>query len=52
MPFAWFFYGLHGNLVRGGQLQRIVDAAEAGRIVLPEHDYQVLRAWSDDPYGF
>ncbi|MBU9198855.1 hypothetical protein KTD33_30475 [Burkholderia gladioli] len=51
-PFAWFFYGLHGNLVRGGQLQRIVDAAEAGRIVLPEHDYEVLRAWSDDPYGF
>lgn len=52
MPFAWFFYGVHGNVVHGGQLQQIVDAAEAGRIVLPEHDYQVLRAWSDDPYGF
>ncbi|AOI68719.1 hypothetical protein [Burkholderia ubonensis] len=50
--FAWYFYGLHGNLVKSGQLERVLEAAEAGLIVLPEHDYQVLRRWGDDSYGF
>ncbi|PCE30358.1 hypothetical protein [Burkholderia ubonensis] len=50
--FAWYFYGLHGNLVKSGQLERVLEAAEAGLIVLPEHDYQVLRRWGDDQYGF
>ncbi|MGZ2749881.1 hypothetical protein [Burkholderia stagnalis] len=50
--FAWYFYGLHGNLVKSGQLARVLEAAEAGLIVLPEHDYQVLRRWGDDSYGF
>ncbi|AOI94081.1 hypothetical protein WS58_16480 [Burkholderia pseudomultivorans] len=50
--FAWYFYGLHGNLVLSGQIERVLEAAEAGLIVLPEHDYQVLRRWGDDQYGF
>jgi hypothetical protein len=51
-PFAWYFYGLHGNLVKSGQMERVLEAAEDGLIVLPEHDYQVLRAWHGAPYGF
>lgn len=51
-PFAWYFYGLHGNLVKSGQMERVLEAAEAGLIVLPEHDYQVLRRWHAAPYGF
>ncbi|KVP28923.1 hypothetical protein WL42_13975 [Burkholderia ubonensis] len=51
-PFAWYFYGLHGNLILSGQMARVLEAAEGGLIVLPEHDYQVLRRWGDDPYGF
>jgi len=50
--FAWYFYGLHGNLILSGQMERVLEAAEAGLIVLPEHDYQVLRRWGDDQYGF
>ncbi|QBR04175.1 hypothetical protein [Paraburkholderia pallida] len=52
MPFAWYFYGLHGNLVKSGQMERVLEAAEAGLIVLPECDYAVLRRWQQDPYGF
>lgn len=51
-PFAWYFYGLHGNLILSGQMARVLGAAEAGLIVLPEHDYQVLRRWGNEPYGF
>ncbi|MDW9232982.1 hypothetical protein C7S15_8978 (plasmid) [Burkholderia cepacia] len=50
--FAWYFYGLHGNLILSGQMERVLEAAESGLIVLPEHDYQVLRRWGEDPYGF
>jgi hypothetical protein len=50
--FAWYFYGLHGNLILSGQMERVIEAAEAGLIVLSEHDYQVLRRWADDQYGF
>ena len=51
-PFAWYFYGLHGNLVKSGQMERVLEAAEDGLIVLPEHDYQVLHRWHEVPYGF
>ena len=51
-PFAWFFYMLHGNRVHGGAGHRILEAAEAGQIQLPECDYQVLRRWRDREYGF
>uniref|UniRef100_UPI002B05F101 hypothetical protein n=1 Tax=Burkholderia alba TaxID=2683677 RepID=UPI002B05F101 len=50
--FAWYFYGLHGNLILSGQMERVLEAAETGLIVLPERDYQVLRRWADDQYGF
>ncbi|MDN7431398.1 hypothetical protein [Burkholderia sp. AU45388] len=50
--FAWFFYGVHGNLILSGQMERVLEAAEAGLIVLAEHDYQVLRRWGDDQYWF
>lgn len=50
--FAWFFYGVHGNLIKEGQMTRVLEAAEAGLIVLLEHDYQVLRRWGDDTYWF
>lgn len=52
MPFAWYFYGLHGNLIKSGQMERVLEAAEAGLIVLPENDYRVLRRWGDVAYGF
>lgn len=52
VPFAWYFYMLHGNLVRDWAGERVLKAAEAGTIVLPEHDYQILRRWSAQPYGF
>src|SRR6218665_411341 len=51
-PFGWYFFMLHGNRVHDGAGQRVLKAAEDGLIVLPEHDYQVLRAWRDHNYGF
>lgn len=51
-PFAWYFYMLHGNKVDDGAGKRILAAAEEGLIVLPEHDYRVLKAWRTNPYGF
>lgn len=33
-------------------MARVLEAAESGLIVPPEHEYQVLRRWGDDPYGF
>ncbi|MBW5287916.1 hypothetical protein [Burkholderia gladioli] len=51
-PCVWFSYGVRGNLVRSGQMERVLEAAERGLIALPEHDYRVLRRWADDPYGF
>lgn len=52
VPFAWYFYMLHGNLVPDWAGQRVLRAADAGRIVLPEHDHRVLRWWAEQPYGF
>ncbi|MGD9636230.1 MAG: hypothetical protein AB7U97_23310 [Pirellulales bacterium] len=52
VPFGWYFYMLHGNRVSDGAGRRVIASAEAGQIVLPEHDYQVLKAWQAQPYGF
>jgi hypothetical protein len=49
---AWYFYGLHGNLVKSGQMERVFEAVRDGLIGLPEHDYEVLRRWHEAPYGF
>jgi len=32
--------------------RRVIQAAEAGQVVLPEHVYRVLKAWEAHPYGF
>lgn len=52
VPFAWFFYMLHGNLIRDWTGEVILAAAEKGLIVLPEPDYQVLKGWKANSYGF
>lgn len=52
VPFAWYFYMLHGNRVTDTAGERVLAAAEKGLIVLPEHDYQVLRRWRERPYAF
>lgn len=52
VPFAWFFYMLHGNRVHDRSGRRVLVDAESGLLVLPEHDYRVLKAWSEEPYGF
>ena len=52
VSFAWYFYMLHGNRVHAWAGRRILEAAEDGKIVLPEHDYRVLRNWYERPYGF
>jgi hypothetical protein len=52
VPFNWYFYMLHGNLVKDGVGRRVLSMAERGDIVLPEHDYRVLKQWSQLPYGF
>ncbi len=46
--FARYFHGLLGNPILSGQMDGVLKAAEARLIVLPEHDYQVLRRWGDD----
>lgn len=52
VPFGWFFFMLHGNRVTSDAGERVIRAAEAGLIVIPEHDYRVLKDWQDAPYGF
>lgn len=52
VPFAWYFYMLHGNRVDDAAGHRVIKAAEAGKVVLSEHDYRVLKSWESNPYGF
>lgn len=52
VPFAWYFYMLHGNLVTDTAGERILALAEQAVIDLPENDYQVLRRWRNRQYGF
>lgn len=52
VPMGWYFWMLHGNRVEDSAGRRILHALEAGDLVLPEHDYQVLRRWAARPYGF
>lgn len=52
VPFAWYFYMLHGNRVESEAGERVIRAAEDGTIVLPERDYRVLKDWQDRPYSF
>lgn len=52
VPFAWYFFMLHGNRVSDDVGKRMLQIAEAGITTMPECDYQVLRQWCDRPYGF
>ncbi|OJV62590.1 MAG: hypothetical protein BGO35_16295 [Burkholderiales bacterium 64-34] len=52
VPFGWYFYMLHGDRVGDGSGKRVLEDAEAGLIVLAEHDYRVLKAWQENEYGF
>lgn len=52
VPFGWFFYLLHGNLVQDETGLRILRAARRGDLEFPEHDYRVLLAWGENRYGF
>ncbi|KZC39888.1 hypothetical protein RHOFW510R12_01190 [Rhodanobacter sp. FW510-R12] len=52
VPFAWFFYMVHGNRVDADAGDRVIRAAEAGTIVIPERDYRVLKDWQAAPYAF
>lgn len=52
VPFGWYFYMLHGNRVGDGSGKRVLADAEAGLIVLAEHDYRVLKDWREHGYGF
>lgn len=51
-PFAWYFFMLHGNRVKEGAGYSAIRAAESGEVVLPEHDYRILKNWEKAPYGF
>lgn len=52
VPFGWYFYMLHGNRVSDWAGREVLEGAEAGHLVLAEHDYRILRRWMDAPYGF
>lgn len=52
VPFGWYFFMLHGNRVSDGAGKRMLEIVEAGRAVMQECDYQVLRQWRERPYGF
>lgn len=52
VPFSWYFYVLHGNLLGDAAARRVLAMAERGEVALPEHDYQVLRRWAAAAYGF
>jgi hypothetical protein len=52
VPFGWYFYMLHGNLVSDIAAHRVLRAANEGAIELPAHDLQVLNTWAKSMYGF
>lgn len=52
VPFGWYFFRLHGNRVDKTAAHRVIQAAEAGHIVLPDHEDRILKGWQAHPYGF
>ena len=52
VPFHWYFYMLHGNLVQPSAGERILEAVNLGAIDLPGHDLEVLKAWASRSYAF
>ncbi len=51
-PFAWYFFALHGNRLGGWAMEMVIEAVEAGRHELAEHDYRVLKRWQAANYSF
>jgi len=52
VPFAWYFYMLHGNLVPDSAGLRMLEAVRRGAVDLADHDVRVLTAWAENRYGF
>lgn len=52
VPFHWYFYMLHGNLVQPSAGERMLEAVNLGAIDLPGHDLEVLKAWASRSYAF
>ena len=52
VSFGSYFWMLRGNRVQAPAGRTILEAPEAGKIVLPEHDDVTPRAWCARPYGF
>lgn len=52
VPFAWFFYMVHGNLVEPWAGERILAAADRGEVKLPPNDLEILCRWHRRPYQF
>jgi hypothetical protein len=52
VPFSWYFYMLHGNRVEHCAGEQVAKAAERALLAFAECDYQVLKRWEAQPYGF
>jgi len=52
VPFGWYFFMLHGNLLKDWVGRDMLHAVDAGIVTLAAHDIDVLRGWAARPYGF
>lgn len=52
VPFAWFFFMLHGNRVDDEAGVRMAEAVKTGKVVLPPNDAKILLRWEARRYGF
>jgi hypothetical protein len=52
VPFAWFFYMVHGNLVEPWAGERILAGVDHGEIDLAARDLDILRRWQARSYQF
>ena len=52
VPFAWYFFMLHGNRVKDEAGQRMLRLLESDPGLLPAHDAAILRRWARRPYSF
>lgn len=50
--FSWFFFALHGNILEGEAIERMIRLADSGGASFVESDYQTMRRWQDQPYAF
>lgn len=52
VPFGWFFFMLHGNILSHDAGEMVLRAVDAGITSLPEADYLTLQRWQEQPYGY